>query len=350
MDNKNRRNTIKDVAREAGVSTATVSRYINRSGYVDEVTARRIEQSIVTTDYTPSTAARSLKTQKSHILLLVVPDLCNPFYSQMARKVQKLAKEKGYAMVLFDSNGNSDEEISAVRTAVEMYADGILFATIDVRRNVINAILASGIPTVGLNAYEHCEFDTVHVHGYDGTYQAMKHLLELGHTNIAFAGGMPGTVIARSRREGYEHAMHEEGLQVTEERIFEMGFSHEDGYKAGRYLSTLTPLPTAICCANDLIALGVISALSDRGISIPANVSVTGMDNIQYARTSNPRLTTVTNDSEAFADAGVTMLFDRIEDRYLGQPRTVEIFHELIVRNSTGIPCIVTPISQSLSV
>jgi LacI family transcriptional regulator len=338
MNKKLQRTTIKDVAKAAGVSTATVSRHLNQSGYVEDETARRIAQAIEDIDFSPSIAARSLKTQKSRILILVVPDICNPFYSQMARKVQQLAMERDYVMALFNSKGNSDEEMAAIRTAVQMYAGGILFATIDVRQNVIKMIMNSGIPTVGLNAYEKCEFDTVHVHKNGGTYLAMRHLLSLGHTDIAFAGGSLGTAIAQSRLGGYEHAMGEAGLCIREENIFEMGFSQEDGYKAGRYLSTLHPLPTAICCANDLIALGVINALSDRGIDVPRQISITGMDNIQYARTSNPKLTTVTNDSEAFAKAGVTMLFERIDGQYDGAPRMVEIPHELIVRDSTVKP------------
>lgn len=340
MEKKSRRLTIRDVARVAGVSTATISRYLNKSGYVDEETGRRITRAVEETGYTASIAASSLKSQKSRLLMLVVPDICNPFYSQMARRVQQLASERGYIMALLNSDGSPEEETAAVRTAVQMYAGGILLATIDVRPNVVKTIVDSGIPAVGLNAFEESEFDTVHVHKNGGTYLAVRHLLELGHTGIAFAGGLPGTAIAQSRRQGHERALREAGLPVQEEYIFEMGFTQEDGYKAGRYLSTLRPGVTAICCANDLIALGVIAALNDQGIDVPGDFSVTGMDNIPYGRTSSPKLTTVTNDSDAFADAGVNMLFDRINGLYTGAPRSVEIPHDLIVRSSTCRPSV----------
>jgi hypothetical protein len=189
---------------------------LNQSGYVDEETGRRISSAVEETGYTPSIAASSLKSQKSRLLMLVVPDICNPFYSQIARRVQQLARDRGYVMALLNSNGSPEEETAAVRTAVQMYAGGILLTTIDVRPNVVKTIVDSGIPAVGLNAFEESEFDTVHVHKNGGTYLAVRHLLELGHTGIAFAGGLPGTAIAQSRRLGYERALHEAGLLWSE--------------------------------------------------------------------------------------------------------------------------------------
>ena len=332
---KNTRLTIRDIARHAQVSTTTVSRYINKAGYVGDEAALRIAEAIEITGYSPSMAARSLKTQSSPIVLLVVPDICNPFYSQMAKTVQQLVSERDFVMALYDSGGNSDLEINAVQLAKQMYAGGILFASIDNKQSVIDSLLASQIPVVGLNSYEACPFDVVHVQVAGGTYLAMRHLIGLGHTKIAFAGGTPGSMIARSRRQGYERAMGEAGLFWQSGDIFEMGFSHEDGYKAGRYFSTLLPRPTAICCANDLIALGIINALNDFGIQVPAEISVTGMDDIPYGRTANPRLTTVTNDSHAFAREATNMLFDRIDGNHTGAPRQLEIPNELIVRAST---------------
>jgi DNA-binding LacI/PurR family transcriptional regulator len=332
---KENRTTIRDIARQANVSTTTVSRYLNKAGYVGAEAALRIAKAIEETGFSPNIAARGLKTQKSPIILLVVPDICNPFYSQMAKTAQQLVSERGFVLALFDSGGDSDREIAAVALARQMYASGILFASIDAKQTVVSALLASRLPVIGLNAYEKCPFDVVHVHSDGGTYLAMRHLIDLGHTDIAFAGGQPGTMIARSRLSGFEHAMREAELAFGSERIFEMGFSHHDGYKAGCYFSTLSPRPTAICCANDLIALGMINALNDFGIQVPGDISVTGMDDIPYGQTASPRLTTVSNDSDAFAREGTRMLFERIDGKYEGTPRQFEIPNELIVRAST---------------
>lgn len=335
---RNQRVTIRDIASLAGVSTATVSRYLNHTGYVDERTGERIARAIAQTDYVPSMAASSLRSRKNRMLLLVVPDICNPFYSSMARCVQGLANERQYAMALFDTDADLEMELSAVALAQQMYASGILFASIDAKPRVIEQLRTCRIPVVGLNAYESCPFDVVHVHKTGGTYLAMQHLLAQGHRRIAFAGGTPGSMIARSRRAGYERGLRDAGIALADELIFEMGFSQQDGYKAGCYFSTIKPLPTAICCANDLVALGVISALSDIGLHVPTDLSVTGMDNIPYAGVSNPPLTSVTNEGEDFAREGFTLLFDRIAGTYDGDPRRQEIPNELIVRASTATP------------
>ncbi len=338
MSMMDRKTTIRDVARHAGVSIATVSRYLNRSGYVEGETGRRIALAVRETGYTPSMAASSLKTRRGKIVLLVVPDICNPFYSSLAQHVQRLCGERGYAMALYNTNERPEEEEASIRLARQMYAGGILFASIDAKPRVTAALTESGIPVVGLNSYVESPFDAVHVARVGGTYLAARHLIGLGHRRIAFAGGLPGSVIGLNRRGGYERAMREAGLAAPEEAVFEMGFSQADGYKAGCYFSALAERPSAICCANDLIALGVMDALQERGLRIPQDVSVSGMDDIPYARTASPRLTTVTNDSAAFAREGVRMLFERIDGSYAGAARESEIAHELVVRASTCSP------------
>ncbi len=336
-DGAPRRITIREVAREANVSTSTVSRYLARSGQVDQNTADRIAVAVKKLHYVPSIAAQSLRSRASKIVLLVVPDICNPFYSKIAKTVQILLHERGYVMTLYDSN-ESLQELSAVKIAQQMYASGVLLGSIDVKEPTIKELGESRIPTVGLNAYQEYPFDTVHVHGSEGTYIAVKHLIMLGHKQIAFAGGTPNSMIGLSRREGYIRAMGEAGLSVRDDWIREIGFSQSDGYEAGRYFARRNPLPTAICCANDQIALGLLAAMQERGIKIPKQVSVTGMDDIPYARISNPSLTSVTNDSVAFAREGVRMLFERIDGIATGAPRDVVVCHELILRASVSIP------------
>lgn len=329
-----KRATIRDVARKAEVSVSTISRYMNSSGYVDQETAARIADAIQATHYAPSIAARSLKTQKSLIILLVVPDICNPFYSTIAKTVQRLVNDKGYVMALYDSD-ESEHELPSVKLAQQMYASGILLGSIDVKPSVIGALIRSDIPVVGLNAYQEYPFDTVHVQGSEGSYLATKHLLSLGHTHIGFAGGTPNSMIGKSRREGYERAMAEAQLVPAEENIIEVGFSQMDGTEIGEYFAGQCSRPSAICCANDQIALGLLSVMHERGIVVPRDLSVTGMDDISYARTSNPGLTSVTNDGRLFAEKGVRMLFDRINGTYKGEPRSVSVGHQLVVRAST---------------
>lgn len=332
------RTTIRDVARAAGVSTTTVSRYLNKAGYVGEEARRRIEEAILETGYAPSIMARGLKTLRSNLIVLILPDICNPFYSKMAKTVQHMALSRGFGVVLLDSGESADKETEGVLFAAQMYAAGIMLASINSCAHVAPLIREHQLSIVGLSSYDLPEaFDIVTVHKQGGTNLAVRHLVELGHRNIVFAGGRPSSGIATGRREGFVRQMRLEGLQLTDASIYETGFSQEDGYRAGIRFLAMDPLPTAICCANDLNAFGVINALNDHGVRVPEDVSVTGMDDVPYAAIAKPRLTTVTNDGALFAEKAFNMLMDRIGGND-EPPRHFEVPNELIPRESTAPP------------
>ncbi len=340
MQTTKKKTTIKDVAQAAQVSTTTVSRYLNNATNIDSEIARRIELAIRETHYHPNLLARGLKTQRSQTIALIVPDICNPFYSRMAKTAQRMVSARNYFLSLYDTDGESGKEEEALDIAMQQNCSGILYASLDFKPPILyNSTSFMDIPLVGLNAYnEKFPFDLVHVMPEGSTYLAMKHLLYLGHRRIAFAGGIPGSMIEKSRMHGYLQALEEANVPANLQYIFEMGFTQQDGYKAGRYFSSFSPMPTAICCANDQIALGVIEALQSMGVSVPEDISVTGMDDIPYSRLSKPSLTTVTNDGAVFAELGVRMLFERIDGTYTGEKRDVAVPNKLIERNSTCAP------------
>ena len=332
------RTTIHDVARVAGVSTTTVSRYLNRVGYVGEDALRRIEEAIRETGYAPSLMARGLKTLKSSLIVLVVPDICNPFYSKMAKTVQRMAQLRGIGVVLLDSDERKDREAEGVLFAAQMYAAGIMLASIDSCAHVAPLVKKHKLVAVGLSSYDLPEaFDIVTVEKTGGTNLAVEHLAGLGHRDIVFAGGRPSSGIAIGRREGFECQMRLMDLKLTEDSVFETGFSQEDGYRAGLCFVERSPKPTAICCANDLLAFGVVNALNDCGFRVPEDVSVTGMDDVPYASLSKPRLTTITNDGALFAEKAFEMLMSRI-DGSDAPPNHFEVPHVLVVRESTAPP------------
>ncbi len=269
--------------------------------------------------------------------LLIVPDIVNPFYTCMAREARRIAANRGDDVLIYEPQ-NGECGTVAVAKAARLRADGILFGSGDVNPAELAALQAGGLPAVCLNAYGRCPLDAVCVQGCTGTYQTVRHLTALGHTRIAFAGGARGTQAEQSRIGGYRLALQEAGIAVHARDVLETGFTWEDGYQAGRYFAMMRPMPTAICCANDQTALGVLSALQEAGIAVPEEISVTGMDDILYARTSSPSLTTATNDPAAFAGKGMRLLLERIEGRYTGPPRTWAVSHELVVRRSSRPP------------
>ncbi|MEG2387085.1 MAG: LacI family DNA-binding transcriptional regulator [Clostridia bacterium] len=334
-----RRTTIRDIARAAGVSTSTVSRFLNGTGYIGDETRQRVALAVECAHYTPSMAAKGLKTRKSNFIVLVVPDIGNPFYAKMARTLQRLAENDGYVMVLLDSNELPEKERAAVSLAARIYAAGLIIASIGSCAHAAPLVKQYAMPTVGFSAYEApSAFDLVTVDRHGGTHLAVSHLVALGHKRIVFAGGRADSGIAVGRREGFLSQMRLEHLASGDDAVLETGFSQEDGYRAGMAFANRAQRPTAICCANDLLAFGVIKALFDCGLRIPEDVSVTGMDDVPYATIANPRLTTVTNDGALFAQRGYEMLLSRVSGQYAGSYRHTQIPNRLIVRASTAVP------------
>jgi DNA-binding LacI/PurR family transcriptional regulator len=326
--------TIREVAKYAGVSIATVSRYLNSTGYIDKETAQKVRVAVDALGYRPNRIAQGLKTRRSRQIIMIVPDICNPFYSNMYKSVQEFVHDKGYSAILYNTNEKIEEELTAVKMIKDINADGVLFCSVNTYENVLHELASTGKPVTVINSYEKCLFDTVHSLRCSGVYMTARYLIESGHKNIAYAGGLKESAINQSRKQGFAKALLEDCIPVKEDYCFEMGFSMDAGYKAGRYFSTLKPLPDAICAANDLIAMGIIQAFGECGIRIPEDVSLTGMDNIEYTELSRPGLTTVTNNPVEYGKTASRLMFDRIEGRYDGGPREVDIQRELIIRNS----------------
>ncbi len=281
-------------------------------------------------------AAQSLKTRKTRNVFLVVPDITNPFYANLFKTLQLIAAKRNYILTLFNTNEQLSEELRAVETAREMNAGGIVFASVCEQPAVLHALEESKIPVVLLNSYGRCQYDTVHGVKNLGTYLSTSHLIQQGHRRIAFAGATMDSIVGRSRKQGYLEAMGENGICVEEKLIFEMGFSEDAGYKAGKYFVSLRERPTAICCANDIIAMGVLAALHEEKIAVPEQMSLTGMDDIIYSRISNPPLTSVTNDSDFFAKKGFELLLERMEGGYMGAGREVIVGRERGLRDSVA--------------
>lgn len=328
--------TMRDVALKAHVASSTVSRYINKSGYVDSETAKNISEAIKELNYQPP-AKNNRSSYKKNLILLAVTDICNPFYSSLCQYIQGMLYEKGYTMTIFDTK-NGYLELDAIKLAKDLKVRGIIMASLKDSEATKREIKSSNIPTVMLNAFGNFDCDCVHVDGSMATYIACQHLINLGHKHIVYAGGLQNTVIGNSRLEGYLQAMEENGLVPGPKDIMQMDLSQEAGYEIGRSIASMKPLPTAVCCANDIMALGILSALQERQIKIPEDISVTGVDDIIFAENYSPSLTTVSNDPHEFAQRGLNFLLSRINKTYSGAPRFRAIKHHLLIRISTAPP------------
>lgn len=327
--------TIRDVAALAGVSVATISRYVNGSTPVSAQTAERIRSAIEQLHYTPDRVAQGLKTRRMNQIMHVVPDITNPYYARMYRQVQMCAVERGYTVTLFDTAAQEESELKAVDLFAGRDADGLIFCTIGKSEAVQQRLIAINRPTVLNVRFDEVCFDTIYSPGGHGIYLAARHLIDLGHRDIAYVGGPAESTINLRRKQGFLKAMEEAGIAPKADMFFEMNFSMDGGYRAGVYLSGIPNRPTAICCANDMLAMGVMQSLGERGIRIPDDISLTGEDDIEYVRVCRPSLTTIRNPSEFVAENAVRLLIERIEGRYDGPPREVVCRRELVVREST---------------
>ncbi|MEA5012737.1 MAG: LacI family DNA-binding transcriptional regulator [Angelakisella sp.] len=329
--------TIQDVAKQAGVSIATVSRYINHTSFVDSGKAQRIKAAIEDLEFVPNSMARGLKNNRTNQIYFVVPDICNPFYSTAYKAIQKISASNGFMVCLYNTNDLEDEESNVIKFFQQSNAGGLIFCSTYDRKNILAQLDSLQVPIIMSNAFGCSKFDTVHSLPGQGLYLTTMHHIKNGHKSIAYVGGSADSVLNKRRKSGCIRALEESHLHLHRELCFEMDFTIDCGYKAGKYFYSILDKVTAFSCANDLIAIGLMQALCENGVSIPKDVSIAGMDDIEYAALCRPSLTTVSNNSTYFGEQAATMLFDRILGRYSGPAREIVNERTLVVRGSTGV-------------
>ena len=324
-----------DIAKEAGVSVATVSRYINNDTFVDEEKALKIEEAIKKYNYVPNRIARGLKMRRTMQIMLVVPDIKNPYYAKMYDVVQSIAYNEKYTVLLFNTNEDPTNEINAIRLISELNCDGIIFCSTSDNQEIIDALSKLNKPIVCSSSFDKKLFDTVHgVKPGQGVYLGTTHLISKGHKKIAFAGGNPKSILNNRRYSGYKRALEENNISINENYYFSKSFTLEGGYQAGEYFASLKDRPTAIACANDMIAIGIMQYFSSVGIEVPKDISIVGMDDIAMSEIVKPSLTTVKNDSSEFAEKAIKLLFERMSGEYQGSAREEFCKRLLIERNT----------------
>lgn len=326
--------SLRDVARKAGVSPATASLALNNSDKVSKKTLEKVQEIARMMNYIPDARARALACKMTKIIGLVIPDIKNPFFSEMAQIIKNAAKKSGYNIILCGVE-NIEEELSYINMFKGMQVDGAVFTSSKKNANssIISDLAANYIPVVYIDRVGNDD-DTVPIikpNLQDATYQATKHLIDLGHRRIAFAGQE-----GEERMVGFSNAVRAHNLEIGEEYYLFETKSFEDGYNLGERLSQEKSLPTGIVCHNDEVAIGLIQSLIKSGINVPEDISVCGIDNIVLSKFYNPPLTTVHLPKKEMGERAVKLLLDMmagkeltIEERYIRYPV------ELIVRGST---------------
>lgn len=326
--------TIKDIAKRARVSVGTVSNVLNSTATVREDTKNRVLQAIKELNYEPSRIARSLASRKTKTLGFIIPDIANPFFPEMARGAEDYAVRKGYHVYLCNSDNDPKKEIEYVRDLTGRWVDGIIIVTSDSTTEQISELRRISTPLVAADReIEDLETDTVIASNMKGAYEATRYLLELGHRNIAFICGPPITKTAQKRHEGYKKALDETGLYNP--RLVSYGsYDMDTGIIMTKKLLKDELTLTAVFAGNDMIALGVIRAIEEEGLSVPEDISVIGFDDIYISALIKPRLTTVRQPIYEVGKEAATILIDRIEGK-LPPDRIKKVLPcEFVIRDS----------------
>lgn len=325
---------IKDVASLAGVSTATVSHVINKTRYVSEETKQRVLAAIENVGYTPNVFARNLASGQSRTLGLIISDITNPFFPDLVKSIQEKALELAYDVLVLNTNYEPERDAPYVQRLLELQVRGVMILTTEMDLKVLERLSSRKISVVFLDIGKiGPHTSNIRVNYEEGVHQAVEHLLELGHRQIAFISGPAQFPSAQIRREAFLRAMkkHKSTLH-TEPVICEGDFKMESGQQAVTQILGLKHRPTAIVAANDLMAVGALRELARAKLQVPQDISVIGCDDIWLARLTDPPLTTVMIPRAEIGAAAVEAVLH--VDGKLG--REIRIPTQLVVRESTG--------------
>lgn len=331
------RPTIYDVARLAGVSTATVSRALNGTGKIAPATSASIDAAVRQLGYRPNTVARSLVTKSTQTIALLLPDIANPFYAALVSGIQQRALAAGSTMLLCTTEGDPEREEQYLSLLRAKQVDGVLVDGLVLPPERIADFVREGLPIVCLDRdIDSTSVPLVQVDNRLGARLATEHLLSLGHRRIAHVAGAPGLRISEERVAGYGAALAARGLERDPALVATGSFTEEGGYEAARTLLAASS-PTAVFAANDLSALGVMHAIAESGRRVPDDVSVVGFDDLRLAGHTTPPLTTVHQPAFEIAQRATQLLLDLAGGREVPQ-RLHLLAPELVVRGSTAEP------------
>ena len=328
--------TIKDVAKLAGVSTTTVSHVINKTRFVAEDTTKAVWDAIQALHYSPSAVARSLKVNTTKSIGMIITTSEAPFFAEIVLAVEEYCYRQGYSLFLCNTQNNPEKIQNHLDMLIKKRVDGVLVMCTEYTENSLMLFNGTNIPMVIMDWGRHDEkSDRILDNSFEGGYLATKHLIDNGHKEIGVIAGNLEKTTARDRFNGFLEAMKEANLPVRQEWITEGDFEPEDGYECMNNLFRLEKLPTAIFCFNDVMALGAISAITERGLSVPNDISIIGYDNIHSSRFYAPPLTTIHQSKSRLGTQALNLLLERIQkEEKVSEPQILEFHPELVQRKS----------------
>lgn len=329
--------TIKEVAERAGVSTATVSRVLSGQQAVRQELIDKVREAVRALDYQPNRAARNLRKRSAQIIGVVISDIQNPFFPGVMRGIEKVLEEAGYTLLLSNSDEDPRRELIHLNTLRAEGVAGIILAPARSDAEPLRQFIRSGMPVVAIDrGVTRASVDTVTVNNISGAASAVAHLVELGHTRIAMISGPDVVTTGAERRRGYLRGMELAGLPAPDEYIRDGQFRQEGGYHAMLDLLDLPEPPTGVLAANNLMSLGALQAIHQRGVRIPGEISLVGFDDMPWTSAINPPLTVVAQPTAEIGATAARLLIERIADP--ARPARHVILETRLIERASTVP------------
>ena len=328
--------TMKDIAKLAGVSTSTVSHVINKTRFVSEEISERVNNAAKELNYyAPSALARSLKVNRTKTIGMLVTTSTNPFFGEVVKGVERSCYQKGYSLILCNTEGDNERMRESINTLLQKRVDGLILMCSSLEGERIDVFERyPDIPVVVMD-WGPMLFtsDKIQDNSLRGGYLAAKYLIDCGHKEV---GCITGPLIkhqAQMRYEGYKRAMLEAEFEFNANWIVESDFECEGGYQAFKKMVERGPLPSSIFVSNDMMAMGVINAANELGIQIPEQLSIIGYDDIHIAKFMSPSLTTIHQPKHRLGQAAVETLLRKLDEKFV-EAQVVQLEPTLVERNS----------------
>ena len=309
---------MKDVAKRAGVSITTVSHVINKTRYVSDELTECVYKAMAELDYHPNLVAGSLRSGRTRTIGLIIPDITNPFFSEISRKIEDSGFEHGYSVIVCNTDDDFTKEKSYIDVLIAKQVDGIVFISAGDEPENLKKPIESEVPIVVVDRdIKDIHTNVVLVDNLDGGYEATRYLIGLGHKRIGFISGPAGVRGSALRFEGYRKALDEAGLDFDESIIGQGDYRYKGGGDAMQTILQNPPYPTAVFASNDVMALGAVRKIFDHGMKVPEDISVIGFDNIPLSNIAYPSLTTMAQPAREMSAIIMKLLIQDI--KYLEQ-------------------------------
>ncbi|NQZ80419.1 MAG: LacI family DNA-binding transcriptional regulator [Colwellia sp.] len=329
--------TIKKVCQLAGVSTATVSRTLKNPDMVNEKTRERIFKAIAEAGYRPNVLASSIKTGRSNSLVVLVPNLSNPFFLKIIQGIEQAAQENGYSVLLGDTQGEAKRENEYASMVLSNRADGLIHLDHSFPFSKNDETLAENVPMVSVceRIVSNKKYPVVELDNYSACRALANHLTSYGHKRFGVIAGQKESQIYRDRLSGIKSVLQEEGITLEDSLVVGGEYSMEAGEIGARELLSNINRPTAIFCFNDDIAIGAIHEIKKHGLRVPDDISVVGFDNIKVSAYIDPPLTTIDQPAYDMGRKAVEVVLQQIKKKPLQRDREIVQF-SLLERESSG--------------